>query len=61
MSLQFEWDDRKAIFNIKKHGIDFETATTVFQDPLAYIFDDTWHSVGEPREIIISLPKEDSR
>ena len=53
MSLQFEWDDRKAIFNIKKHGIDFETATTVFHDPLAYIFDDTWHSVGEPREIII--------
>ncbi len=40
MSLHFEWDDRKAGFNIKKHGIDFETATTVFQDPLAYIFDD---------------------
>ncbi len=53
MSLHFEWDDRKAGFNIKKHGIDFETATTVFQDPLAYIFDDIWHSVGESREIII--------
>ena len=53
MSLDFEWDERKARFNIKKHGIDFATATTVFKDPFAYIFDDTWHSVGESREIII--------
>ncbi len=53
MSLEFEWDERKAILNNKKHGVDFETATTVFRDPLAYIFDDVWHSVDEPREIII--------
>lgn len=26
---------------------------SVFNDPLAYIFDDDWHSVGEKREIII--------
>jgi uncharacterized DUF497 family protein len=53
MSLQFEWDERKARFNLEKHSVNFETAQTVFNDPLAYIFDDTWHSVGEPREIII--------
>jgi uncharacterized DUF497 family protein len=28
-------------------------ATFVFNDPLAYIFDDQWHSIGEKREIII--------
>ena len=53
MSLEFEWDEDKAKLNLKKHGIDFKTATTVFNDPLAYIFDDTWHSIGERREIII--------
>ncbi|MGL5078144.1 MAG: BrnT family toxin [Waterburya sp.] len=53
MGLKFEWNEDKAILNIKKHGVDFETATTVFKDPLALIFDDTWHSIGEPREIII--------
>lgn len=51
--MQFEWDEEKAKFNIKKHGIDFATSTTVFNDPLALIFDDVWHSVGEAREIII--------
>ena len=53
MSLQFEWDNQKAKLNLKKHGIKFEEAKAVFRDPLAYIFDDEWHSVGEKREIII--------
>ena len=53
MSLQFEWDEGKAKLNIEKHGIDFETATIVFNDPLALIFNDVWHSVDEAREIII--------
>ncbi|NCS25983.1 MAG: BrnT family toxin [Microcystis aeruginosa BS13-02] len=53
MNLQFEWDNPKAKLNLKKHGINFKEAKAVFQDPLAYIFDDAWHSVGEKREIII--------
>ena len=53
MSLQFEWDNEKARLNLAKHGIDFGDARTVFLDPLAYIFDDKWHSFGEKREIII--------
>lgn len=53
MELPFEWDDQKAILNLKKHGIGFEEAKTVFQDPIAYIFNDEWHSIGENREIII--------
>ena len=53
MSLQFEWDSRKAEINLAKHGVPFEEAITVFADPLARIFDDPEHSEGERREIII--------
>jgi uncharacterized DUF497 family protein len=53
MSLEFEWDAKKAEANRARHGIDFEEALTVFRDPLARIFEDEEHSEGEPREIII--------
>ncbi|MDI6752065.1 MAG: BrnT family toxin [bacterium] len=53
MNIKFERDNTKAIFNIKKHGVSFEEAETVFCDPLACIFDDEWHSIEEEREIII--------
>ena len=53
MNLQFEWDDQKANLNLKKHSVSFEVAKTLFDDPLAYIFDDELHSVGEQGEIII--------
>jgi uncharacterized protein len=53
MSLEFEWDPRKARANEVNHGIDFKEALTVFQDPLARIFDDNEHSSDEPREVII--------
>ena len=50
MSLEFEWDAKKAEANRAHHGIDFEEALTVFRDPLARIFEDEEHS---PREIMI--------
>lgn len=53
MSLEFEWDDAKAQANLKKHGVPFDEALTVFADPLARIFDDPDHSGDEPREIVI--------
>jgi len=53
MSLQFEWDRRKAALNLKNHKVSFDEAITVFDDPLAYIFDDEDHSINEHREIII--------
>jgi uncharacterized DUF497 family protein len=53
MSLQFEWDTKKAETNLAKHGVSFEEAITVFADPLARIFDDPEHSQSERREIII--------
>ena len=39
--------------NLKKHGIDFSEAETVFGDSLTKIFDDEEHSFDEKREIII--------
>ena len=51
--MRFEWDERKAGINFRKHGVRFEEARTVFRDPLARIFDDEAHSQREHREIII--------
>ena len=53
MSFEFEWDDAKAKANLKKHGVPFVEALTVFVDPLARIFDDPDHSESEVREIIV--------
>jgi hypothetical protein len=53
--MRFEWDPKKAASNVRKHGISFDEAVTVFKDPLAFIFDDTSHSEQEHREIIIGM------
>lgn len=51
--MEFEWDESKAAANLKKHGVSFEEAKTVFDNVLAVIFDDEAHSMGERREIIV--------
>ena len=53
MALEFEWDEDKAASNLRKHGVSFDEASTVFADPLAAIFDDEEHSQDEIREIAI--------
>jgi len=53
--MKFSWDPRKADSNLRKHGIAFDEAITVFNDPLALIFDDMVHSEEEHREIIIGF------
>jgi len=53
MGLRFEWDRRKAGTNLRKHGVSFDEASTVFHGPLARIFDDEDHSTHEAREIIV--------
>ncbi|NJP12140.1 MAG: BrnT family toxin [Leptolyngbyaceae cyanobacterium RU_5_1] len=53
MRMKFEWDESKADANLKKHGVSFEEAKTVFDNPMAVIFDDEAHSIDEQREIII--------
>ena len=49
----FEWDPAKAAANLLQHGVSFEEAATVFQDPLAKIHDDPDHSAAERRDIIV--------
>jgi uncharacterized DUF497 family protein len=51
MAYRFEWDRRKAASSVGKHGMTFEEASTVFSDPLAFIFDDEDHLTDERREI----------
>ena len=59
MSIRFQWDPQKAASNVTKHGVPFVEAATVFQDPLAFIFDDEEHSIEEYREIIIGHSKRE--
>lgn len=53
--LIFEWDDKKNASNIRKHGVSFEEAQTVFFDENAIEFDDPDHSVQEERFILLGL------
>jgi uncharacterized protein len=49
----FEWDQSKAESNIRKHGVIFEEASTVFGNPLALLLPDPDHSVGECRYVLL--------
>ena len=51
----YEWGPGKAKANLRKHGVSFEEAATVFLDPLAITFPDPDHSDDEEREITIGL------
>ena len=53
MSLDFEWDENKAAANLSKHGVSFDEARTVFDDPVYVDFYDPDHSYDEHRYIII--------
>jgi uncharacterized DUF497 family protein len=49
----YEWDPRKAATNLRKHGVSFDEATSVFADAFALTFDDPDHSAEELRFITI--------
>lgn len=53
--MQFEWDENKAVANVKKHGVSFEEAKSVFYDDYAVLFDDPDHSEVEDRFLIIGM------
>jgi uncharacterized DUF497 family protein len=57
--VRFEWDPKKSKRNLKKHGVSFEEAVTVFYDSLSATFDDPDHSVNEYRYITIGLSSRD--
>jgi uncharacterized protein len=53
----FEWDEEKATANLAKHGVSFEEARTIFDDPLYVDFYDPDHSSEEHRYIIIGVSR----
>ena len=46
---QFEWDEIKAAANVRKHGVSFELASTLFNDPRLLTAADLEHSESEER------------
>jgi hypothetical protein len=54
----FEWDDEKAKSNLQKHGIRFEEAASVFDDPMSKTIDDGQHSGGEARYLTMGVSSE---
>ncbi|HUU82591.1 MAG TPA: BrnT family toxin [Phycisphaerae bacterium] len=55
MALRFEWEERKAKQNLKKHGVSFEEAATVLGDPLSMTIADPVHSTVEQRWVTMGL------
>ena len=53
--LEFEWDEIKNKNNIKKHGISFEEAASVFQDDESLVIYDDEHSDEEDRFVLIGF------
>ena len=51
--LQFTWDPAKAVANVRKHGVAFEDAATVFRNSLAQVLPDPTHSEQEQRSLIV--------
>ena len=54
-TLKFEWDTEKDKANLKKHGISFNEARSVFYDEYAIQFFDPDHSDTEDRFILLGI------
>lgn len=53
--ITFDWDPVKAVSNLKKHGVSFEDAQSVFYDERAVQFYDDPHSSGEERFLLLGM------
>ena len=53
--MRLEWDARKARKNLRKHGVSFEEAASVFFDPLSVTGDDPDHSGDERRLVTFGM------
>lgn len=58
MELRFEWDQTKAEENLRKHGVSFVEAQTVFYDDFASEFYDDEHSEWEDRFLLLGLSSQ---
>jgi uncharacterized protein len=69
--VQYEWDNSKAVENLRKHGVDFTDAIAALEDPNRLEEIDTRFEYGEERIqvigiahanvlfVIVTLPDED--
>ena len=53
--LTFEWDPAKATGNLRKHGVSFDDAQSVFYDEFAIQFFDEEHSGSEERFLLLGV------
>jgi uncharacterized DUF497 family protein len=53
VDLRIEWDAGKARANIKKHGISFDEAETVFLDDNALLLPDPDHSIANEERLVL--------
>lgn len=52
---KFGWDSAKATANLRKHGVSFEEAQSVFYDEFAVQFFDEEHSTSEERFLLLGM------
>ena len=57
MNISFEWDEDKNAENLKKHGVNFETAQYAFIDQKRVIAEDLMHSKKEKRYFVFGKVK----
>ena len=53
--VEFEWDNKKAAENLKKHGVSFDEARTAFGDPLSLTIPDPEHSEDKFRYLLLGI------
>jgi uncharacterized DUF497 family protein len=60
--VRFDWDPEKARENYRKHGVLFETAALVFDDPDFMMYPDRdvegeerWHTIGRVLGVLVLL------
>ena len=56
--MEFKWDDKKAAANLADHGVSFDEAKTVFDDPLYVDFYDPDHSYDEHRFLFVGESRQ---
>ena len=54
----FEWDDRKAAINLRRHKVSFPTACGVFNDAFALVEQDVSEEYGEERFLAIGMAED---
>jgi len=60
--LRFEWDETKNAINVRKHGVSFETAVVIFDDPQQVLIPDRvvdgeqrWQTIGSGDGVVLLL------